>query len=160
MLLVLLSSAHACIWVGSPPSTSRYRQVYSEDESWLAEVDREDGTLRVYRTVDPFHPAWATSIREVSGGSLRILDTGTVIVVRERVSRADEVAVVVARATGTQKWSVADLGGEVVEVPIGVTHSCSGYVERWRWLERSWIEGGQLVVDPVTGPPRHLALGD
>lgn len=157
-LLVLLTlglKAHACVWVaaGSP---TRHHQFYSPDEAWLGELDRTDGTVRVYRTRDPFRPLWSTVLG--AGGAIHILDTGVVVFVRELWARADEPVVSIARASGTGSWTVGDLGGDLVE-PVVREHldSCSSRASA-TWLERASIEGDWLVVDPVGGPPRRLSL--
>lgn len=161
LLLLALPTAAACTWIQGPPPT-RYLQVYSPDETWLAELDRTDGTLRVYRTVDPFHAVWSARLTEPSGPEvgLAVLDGGVVLRVRERVSRADQPVVTLARADGVQTWTVAELGGELVTRPApAFRDTCQGSRPRIEWLEHTSVEGDWLVVDTLTGPPRRLPIG-
>jgi hypothetical protein len=159
-LLVLAPPTRACVRLEGPPPT-RYTQVHSPDSTWLGELDRADGTFRVYRTVDPFHAVWATPLPDADqpGAALAVLDAGVVVLVRERATRPDQAVVTIARASGAQTWTVAELGGIPTPAPAPARRdSCSGSRPALEWLERASIEGDSLVVDPLSGPPRRLSI--
>ena len=120
-----------------------------------------DGTVRVYRTVDPFHAVWATPLPAAAGAgaTLAILDTGVVVLIREIAAGADQAVVTLARSSGTQPWTVAELGGAPVTTPAPERRdSCSRAQPKIEWLERAWIDGDWLVADTLNGPPRRLSV--